>query len=326
MLTGTQNLRAAAPGCGRRSSGSPRTSTGHPRRESASSGWRSPCGRRPALHRAGEAVPAGTDLVTTGWGRPSSSIPTRTPRAPTGPRPGRRGRACETAYGARCSSTRCSARATWPTAAMDSCSATAVARSCGLVDGRWVQVGLVSWGDRLRARRQARRVLATVEPSPTGCATRPASARTAPSADAARNLFVDFNGRTPSADRARLAARTCSRRNRRGCGHVPRGRLADGRARRATSPASTAPTSDASATRPASRTGRVAVRAARRWPSVSSSFASSSEFASTYGDLEAEEFVELVYQNTLGRATRLAPGASTGPAASSRAPSPARAS
>ena len=35
---------------------------------------------------------------------------------------------------------------------------------------------------------------------------------------------------------------------------------------------------------------------------VSSSFASSSEFESTYGDLEAEEFVELVYQNTLDRA------------------------
>ena len=35
---------------------------------------------------------------------------------------------------------------------------------------------------------------------------------------------------------------------------------------------------------------------------VSSSFASSSEFESTYGDLDASEFVELVYQNTLGRA------------------------
>ena len=35
---------------------------------------------------------------------------------------------------------------------------------------------------------------------------------------------------------------------------------------------------------------------------VSSSFASSTEFESTYGDLDASEFVELVYQNTLGRA------------------------
>ena len=35
---------------------------------------------------------------------------------------------------------------------------------------------------------------------------------------------------------------------------------------------------------------------------VSSSFASSTEFESTYGDLDESEFVELVYQNTLGRA------------------------
>ena len=235
----------------------------------------------------GEAVPAGTDLVTTGWGESDLPPPnTYPPRLRQVHVPAVADGACESAYGGEMFIDSMFCAGDLADGGVDSCFGDSGGPILRLVDDRWVQVGIVSWGEDCAL------------PGKPGVYSRLSKfANWVQRADAPRPAPHDHRrrpeprprllraGRRPRASSTRT--RTSSRPSRRGSWPRTSRPARRGKGPRVTWPASTAPTSGAPATHRASRTGRGAVRAARRWRVVSSSFASSSEFESTYGDLDA---------------------------------------
>jgi hypothetical protein len=248
----------------------------------------------------GATVPAGTDLVTTGWGQtflPSpDDFPTRlrqvhVPAVGDGP--------CQTAYGSRMFIDSMFCAGDMVDGGEDSCSGDSGGPISRLVSGTWVQVGLVSWGDdcALADKPGVYTRLAAFSNWVTD-QTRLGPHRTA--AAAARALFVDFYGRAPSS--AELAGLTDLLADEPAwvaaaylvAGAEWQGSAGDvARLYRAYFDR----TGDTTGLR--YWTGRIQRGASLA--SVSSTFAASSEFQSTYGDLDVEEYVELVYLNTLGR-------------------------
>jgi hypothetical protein len=167
------------------------------------------------------------------------------------------------------------------------------------VDDRWVQVGIVSWGEDCAVPGQPGVYSRLSKHSDwVKRQTRLGPHRTV--TDAARSLFLDFAGREPSAselDSYEDVLRTQA-------AWVLATYLQAGPAWQG-SAGDVARLYRAYFGRIGDTSGLLYWTRRRQGGSslavVSSSFASSSEFASTYGDLDPSEFVGLVYQNTLGR-------------------------
>ena len=184
---------------------------------------------------------------------------------------------------------------------IDSCFGDSGGPILRLVDERWVQVGIVSWGDRCALPGKPgvySRLSRFANWLSDADAPRPAPHDHRRGAEALRRLRRTDAERRASSTRGR----TCSPPNPHGsmATYLQAGAAWQGSA------GDVARLYRAYFGRVGDTSGLTYWTGRRQGGTslavVSSSFASSSEFESTYGDLEAEEFVELVYQNTLGRA------------------------
>ena len=249
----------------------------------------------------GEAVPAGTDLVTTGWGEsdlpPPNTYPARLRQVHV---PAVGDGACESAYDGEMFIDSMFCAGDMEDGGVDSCFGDSGGPILRLVDDRWVQVGIVSWGEDCalpgkpgvysRLSRFATWLSVQTRLGPHRTIT-----------DAARSLVRDYFGREPSASELDAYADILKTQP----AWVVATYLQAGAAWQGTA-GDVARLYRAYFGRTGDTSGLTYWTGRRQSGTslgvVSSSFASSSEFESTYGDLDESEFVELVYQNTLGRA------------------------
>ena len=183
---------------------------------------------------------------------------------------------------------------------VDSCFGDSGGPILRLVDDRWVQVGIVSWGEdcALPGKPGVYSRLSRFS-NWLSVQTRLGPHRTI--TDAARSLVRDYFGREPSASELDAYADILKTQP----AWVVATYLQAGAAWQG-SAGDVARLYRAYFGRTGDTSGLTYWTGRRQGGTslavVSSSFASSTEFESTYGDLDASEFVELVYQNTLGRA------------------------
>jgi secreted trypsin-like serine protease len=248
-----------------------------------------------------DTVPAGTDLVTTGWGTtdnsdagnyPAKLRQVHVPAVDDG--------VCKGVYGSELIVSSMLCAGDMADGGIDSCRGDSGGPLARKVDGVWEEVGIVSWGPPECAAPGEPGVYTRVSSFSSWIAgqTRLGPHRTV--ADAAVRLFADFFGRFPTqaeynsytslltANPAWVAATymVAGTQWQRTAGDVSRLYQAYfGR------------TGDTSGLR--YWIGRL--QRGGSLGSVSSAFASSSEFTRTYGSLTPSDFVELVYENTLGR-------------------------
>jgi trypsin/uncharacterized protein DUF4214 len=248
----------------------------------------------------GEAVPAGTDLVTTGWGESELPQPNTYPaRLRQVHVPAVSDGQCQTAYGEDMFIDSMFCAGDLADGGVDSCFGDSGGPIVRFVDHRWVQVGIVSWGKdcALPGKPGVYSRLSKFS-NWVHMQTRLGPHRTL--TDAARRLYLDFVGRGPTS--VELASLTDVLTTQ------PAWVLAvflQGSQPWQGSAGDVARLYRAYFRRIGETSGLLywigRRQAGTPLATVSSAFASSSEFQSTYGSLDDSEFVELVYQNTLGR-------------------------
>jgi hypothetical protein len=248
-----------------------------------------------------DTVPAGTDLVTTGWGTvdnsPGGNYPTKLRQVHV---PAVDDNECKGVYGSELILSSMLCAGDMADGGIDSCRGDSGGPIARKVDGVWEEVGIVSWGPEECAAAGQPGVYTRIASFSDWIAdqTRLGPHRTI--AAAAVWLFVDFYGRFPTQaefdswaalleDQPAWVAAiflVAGAQWQRTAGDVSR-------------------LYEAYFARPGDTSGlRYWVGRLQRGLSlgtVSATFAQSSEFRSTYGNLSASEFVQLVYQNTLGR-------------------------
>ncbi|MBV9952317.1 MAG: trypsin-like serine protease [Acidimicrobiia bacterium] len=250
---------------------------------------------------ASDTVPAGADLVTTGWGQVDNGDP---PTYATKLRqvhvPAVDDDVCQGVYGGELIASVMLCAGNMADGGVDACNGDSGGPLARKVDGVWEAVGIVSWGPTECGAAGQPGVYTRVSAFSSWIAdqTRLGPHRTV--AEATVRLFADFYGRFPTDDEfdswdavltdqpAWVAATylVAGSQWQRTAGDVSR--LYE---------AYFARTGDTSGMR--YWIGKL--QHGGSLGSVSASFASSSEFTSTYGTLTPTDFVELVYQNTLGR-------------------------
>jgi secreted trypsin-like serine protease len=256
--------------------------------------------RAPAMPYAasGDTIPTGTDLVTTGWGETeSATYPVKLRQVHV---PADSDAACAGAYGESFIASAMFCAGDMVTGQKDSCSGDSGGPISRKVDGRWVQVGIVSWGPYPCGDPDQPGVYTRLSTFSNwvGNQTRLGPHRNVP--DAARSLLTDFTGETPTPDEAEPSEEVLSTSG----AFVLAAYLV-------ASPGWQSSAGDVARLYRAyfGRSGDTSgltywtrrVQTGSSIGTLSSMFAASTEFLTTYGDLTSQEFVDLVYQNTLGR-------------------------